>query len=90
MNWRNDFRIKRCMRFTYLVGVLSVVIVASSVPAVAVEEPSSTLVVTTLEDSIELSVPASRLTLTFPRGGLATVNDPRAGAGSEFKVFSLQ
>jgi hypothetical protein len=87
MNWRNDFRIKCYMRLTCLIGLLSVVIVASSVPAVAVEDPSSTLVITTLEDSIELSVPAIKLTLVLPRGGLATVNEPRIRSAASSRYF---
>jgi hypothetical protein len=87
VNWRNDFRIKRCMRFTYLVGVLSALIAGHSVLAAAIEDPSSTLVVTTFEDRIELSVPVSRLTLIFPRGGLATVNEPGTGAAASSRYF---
>jgi len=75
------------MIFTCLVGVLSVLIAGYSVPAAAAEDPSGTLVVTTLEDSIEMSVPASRLTLTFPRGGLVAVNERRVGAAASSRYF---
>jgi hypothetical protein len=87
MSCMNDFRITRSMRLTYLVGVLSVMIGGSSVPAAAVEEPSGTLVTTTLGDSIELSVPASRLTVIFPHGDLAAVNEPRTGAAASLRYF---
>jgi hypothetical protein len=87
MNRRNDFLIKRCVRLTCLVGVLGIVTAAYSVTAPGVEDSSGTLTITTLVDSIELSVPASRLTLIFPRGGLAAVNEPRAGAAASFRYF---
>jgi hypothetical protein len=87
MNWENDFRLTRCMRLTCLVGLFDVLIAGYSVPAAAAEDPSSTLVVTTLEDNIEMSVPASRLTVIFPRGGLATVNEPRTGAAASSRYF---
>jgi hypothetical protein len=79
--------VKRCMRITCLVGVLSVAFAGFPVPAPAVEDPSGTLVVTMLEDSVELSVPVSRLTLTFPRGDLAAVNEPGAGAAASSRYF---
>lgn len=89
MNWRNDFLIKRCMRSTCLVGVLGVLIATYSMSAAAAQDPSGTLVITTLEGSIELSVPASRLALTFPRGGLVAVNEPRTGAAASSRYFHL-
>ncbi len=85
MNRENNLRIKRCMRC--LVGVLTVLVATYPVPAAAGEDPSGTLIVTTLEDSIELSVPASRLTLIFPRGDLAAVNEPRTGAAASLRYF---
>jgi hypothetical protein len=87
MNWMNDFRNPCCMRMTSRVGVLGVLIAAYIPPAAAVEDPSSSVVVTTLQDSIKISVPASRLDLTFPRGGLAAVNEPRAGAAASSRYF---
>jgi hypothetical protein len=87
MNGMNDFRNRRCRRMTSLVGVIVVLVAAYSVPTAAAEDPSGTLVVTTLGDSIEVSVPASRLTLTFPRGNLAAVNEPRAGAAASSRYF---
>jgi hypothetical protein len=87
MNWGNDFRLKRWMRFTHLVGLIGVLITGYFVLAAAVEDPSGALVVTTQEDSIELSVPASRLILSFPRGGLAAVDEPRNGAAASSRYF---
>jgi hypothetical protein len=87
MNWGNDFRLKRWMRFTQLVGLMGVLIAGYSVLAAAAESLSGALVVTTQEDSIELSVPASRLILSFPRGGLAAVDEPRTGAAASSRYF---
>jgi hypothetical protein len=87
MNWGNDFRLKRWMRFTHLVGLIGVLITGYSVVAAAAEDLSGALVITTLEDSIEMSVPASRLTVSFPRGGLAAVNEPRTGAAASSRYF---
>jgi hypothetical protein len=75
------------MRMTPLVCVLGVLVAAYSVPAAVAQDPSGTLVVTMLEDSIEMSVPASRLTLNFPRGALAAVNEPRTGAAASSRYF---
>jgi hypothetical protein len=75
------------MRYVHVVSLLSVLMGVPSAPAVAVESASSALVVTSLEDSIELSVPASRLTVTFPRGGLATANEARSGAAASPRYF---
>jgi hypothetical protein len=75
------------MRYVYVVGLISIFIGVFSVPAVVVESASGTLVITSLEDSIELSVPVSKVTLTFPRGGLATVNEPRSGATASPRYF---
>jgi hypothetical protein len=75
------------MKLSYVVGLLSALVAVPFAPAAAVEGPSSTLVVTTLEDSIELSVPVSRLTLTFPRGSLTTVSEPLSGATASARYF---
>jgi hypothetical protein len=74
---------------TFVVGLFTVLIAVSVAPAAALESPSSSLVVTSLEDSIELSVPVSRLTVTFPRGGLATVNEPGTGATASGRYFKF-
>ena len=86
MNCSRAFRIKRHMRFAFFGGVLSA-LMGCPVVAAQGEDTSGTLVVTTLEDSIELSVPASRLSLIFPRGGLATVNEARTGAAASSRYF---
>jgi hypothetical protein len=44
-------------------------------------------VVTDLQDSIELSVPVSKLTLVIPRGNLASVEEPRTGATANPRYF---
>jgi hypothetical protein len=75
------------MRFRSLVSLLSACIAVCSAPAATSESPSSTLVVTALDDSIELSVPVSKLILSFPRGGLATVSEPRTGAAASARYF---
>jgi hypothetical protein len=59
MSWKNYFFIKDCCRFTCSVGLLGVLIAGYSSLAATGEDPSGTLVITTLEDSLELSVPAS-------------------------------
>jgi hypothetical protein len=66
---------------------LCVVIAAYSLSVTAVDDRSGTLVVTTLEDSIELSVPANRLTVTLPRGDLVAVNEARTGAAASPRYF---
>jgi hypothetical protein len=81
----HDFR--GCMRYLNVIGLLGVLIAMSVASAAAVESPSSSLIVTSLDDSIELSVPVSRLTLTFPRGGLATINEPGTGATASGRYF---
>ncbi len=65
-------------------------IAAGFVPAATPDSQNSILVVTTLEDRIELSVPVSRLTLTFPRGGLTTVDEPRSGATASARYFHFE
>jgi hypothetical protein len=87
MNGMNDFRNRRCRRMTSLVGVIVVLVAAYSVPTAAAQDPSGTLVVTTLEDSVEMSVPASRLALILPRGGLVAVNERRVGAAASSRYF---
>jgi hypothetical protein len=75
------------MKIAYIAGLFSALIAVPAVPAAGVEGPSSTLVVTTLDDSVELAVPLSRLILTFPRGGLTAVNEPRLGAAASARNF---
>src|SRR5579863_1958523 len=75
------------MKILYVVGLLSALVAVPSTPVQAAEGPSTTLVVTTRDDSIELSVPVSRLTLAFPRGSLTTVNEPVSGATASARYF---
>ena len=75
------------MRFAFLGGALSALLTGHPALAAEGEDTSGTLVVTMLEDSIELSVPASKLTLILPRGDLATVNEPRTGAAASSRYF---
>jgi hypothetical protein len=75
------------MRYTYVAGLFGVVAGASLMPALASEVISSTLVATNLQDSIELSVPVSKLTLVIPRGNLASVEEPRTGATAGPRYF---
>jgi hypothetical protein len=86
-HWIRFEKISGAMGFKYLIGFLSACIAVCSVNAVTPENPSSTLVVTTLDDTIELSVPVSRLILSFSRGGLATVSEPRTGAAESARYF---
>jgi hypothetical protein len=75
------------MKFAYVTGLLGVVAAGSFVAALASEGTNSTLVVTNLQDSIELSVPVSQLTLVIPRGNLASVEEPRIGATASPRYF---
>jgi hypothetical protein len=55
--------------------------------ALASDDPNTTLVVTTFQDSFELSVPVSNLTLVIPRGSLASAEEPRTGATASPRYF---
>jgi hypothetical protein len=77
------------MKYASVIGLLGIMAAGSFVAALASEDASSTLVVTNLQDSIELSVPVSTLTLVFPRGNLASVEEPRVGATASPRYFHL-
>jgi hypothetical protein len=77
------------MRYACLVVLLGVFMAVPHIPAAAADSTSSTLVVTAREDTFELSVPVSRLTLAFPRGDLAAVEQPRTGATASPRYFQF-
>ena len=77
------------MRYACVVTLLSVLAGVPTTPAAAVDAPSSTLVVTATDDSFELSVPMSKLTLVFPRGDLARVDQSGTGATASPRYFQF-
>jgi hypothetical protein len=77
------------MRYINAVALLNLLIAVSGAPAAGAESPSSSLVITSLDDTIELSVPVSRLSLTFPRGGLAEISEAGSGATASARYFKF-
>ena len=58
--------------------------------AVLADSPEDSSVVTTIgEDKIEITVPASKLLLTIPKGGFGDVDAARSGAQKNPRYFNL-
>jgi hypothetical protein len=66
---------------------LSVITLLLSGVAGAADADRTRLVTTTTENTIELTVPVSALTLTFPKGDLGPVDDPKTGALASPRYF---
>jgi hypothetical protein len=72
------------VRASVAFGVIAILLSGVSVAA---DTDRTGLVTTIAEDTIELTVPVSALTLTFPKGDLAQVDDPRTGAQASPRYF---